>query len=46
LTAGDPHENEKAMTIAGESAVINKSEVLQVLYPAIVNAVKRIKNPA
>ena len=45
LTAGDPREDEKAMTIAGASAVINKSEVLQALYPAIVNAVKQIKKP-
>ena len=46
LTAGDPHEDEKAMTIAGAAAVINKSDVLHALHPAIVNAVKRIKNPA
>ena len=45
LTAGDPREDEKAMTIAGASAVINKSEVLHALYPAIVNAVKQIKKP-
>ena len=43
LTAGDPREDEKAMTIAGASIVINKSEVLHALYPAIVNAVKQIK---
>lgn len=43
LTAGDPREDEKAMTIAGASAVINKSEVLHALYPAIVNAIKHIK---
>ena len=43
LTAGDPREDEKAMTIAGASVVINKSEVLHALYPAIVNAVKQIK---
>jgi DNA-binding NarL/FixJ family response regulator len=46
LTAGDPREDEKAMTIAGAAAVINKSEVLHALYPAIVSAVKRVKNPA
>ena len=45
LTAGDPREDEKAMTIAGASTVINKSEVLHALYPAIVNAVKQIKKP-
>lgn len=43
LTAGDPREDEKAMTIAGASIVINKSEVLHALYPAIVNAIKHIK---
>ena len=46
LTAGDPREDEKAMTIAGAAAVINKSEVLHALYPAIIDAVQRIKNPA
>lgn len=46
LTAGDPREDEKAMTIAGASAVINKSEVMHALHPAIVNAVKHIKKPA
>lgn len=46
LTAGDPREDEKAMTIAGAAAVINKSEVLHALYPAIIAAVQRVKNPA
>lgn len=46
LTAGDPREDEKAMTIAGATAVINKSEVLDALYPAIIDAVQRVKNPA
>ena len=46
LTAGDPREDEKAMTIAGATAVINKSEVLHALYPAIIDAVQRVKNPA
>jgi DNA-binding NarL/FixJ family response regulator len=45
LTAGDPHEDEKAMTIAGASAIIDKNEVLHALYPAIVNAVQQIKKP-
>jgi DNA-binding NarL/FixJ family response regulator len=42
LTAGDPHEDEKAMTIAGAAVVINKSDVLSALYPAIVDSLKRI----
>ena len=46
LTAGDPREDEKAMTIAGAAAVINKSEALHALYPAIIDAVQRVKNPA
>ncbi len=45
LTAGDPQEDETAMTIAGAVAVINKSDVLHALYPAILDAVKRVKNP-
>jgi DNA-binding NarL/FixJ family response regulator len=45
LTAGDPHEDEKAMMIAGAAAIINKSELLHALHPAIVNAVKQVKNP-
>ena len=45
LTAGDPREDEKAMTIAGASAVISKSEVLHALHPAIINSVKQVKNP-
>jgi DNA-binding NarL/FixJ family response regulator len=45
LTAGDPQEDAKAMTIAGAAAVINKSEVLDALNPAIIDAVKRMKNP-
>ena len=44
LTAGDPCEDEKAMTIAGATAVINKSEVLHVLYPAIIDAIHRVKD--
>lgn len=43
LTAGDPQQDEKAMTIAGAAAVINKADVLQALRPAIVDAVKQIK---
>jgi DNA-binding NarL/FixJ family response regulator len=45
LTAGDPHEDEKAMLIAGASVVIDKGELAHALYPAIVKAVKQIKNP-
>lgn len=45
LTAGDPHEDEKAMSIAGAALVLNKSEVSHTLYPAIVAAVKQVKNP-
>ena len=45
LTAGDPHEDEKAMTIAGAAVVINKSDAFQALYPAIRNAIKQIKYP-
>jgi CheY-like chemotaxis protein len=40
-----PHEDEKAMIIAGAAAVINKGELLQALHPAIVNAVNQVKNP-
>ena len=46
LTAGDPHQDEKAMIIAGAAVVINKSEVLHALHPAILNAIKRIPTPA
>lgn len=45
LTAGDPEEDEKAMTIAGAAAVINKGEVLHALHTAVVQAVKRVKHP-
>lgn len=45
LTAGDPQEDEKAMSIAGAALVLNKSDVLHALYPAIVAAVKQVKNP-
>jgi DNA-binding NarL/FixJ family response regulator len=45
LTAGVPYEDAKAMMSAGAAIVINKSDVLHALYPAIVDAVKRVKNP-
>ena len=45
VTAGDPAEDEKAMTIAGAAAVINKGDASHALHPAIINAVKQVKNP-
>ena len=45
LTAGDPREDEKAMTIAGATAVIDKGKVTYALYPAIIDAIQRVKNP-
>jgi DNA-binding NarL/FixJ family response regulator len=42
LTAGGPQEDEQAMIIAGAAAIINKSDVLQALHPAIVDAVKKV----
>jgi DNA-binding NarL/FixJ family response regulator len=45
LTAGGPEEDDKAMIIAGAATVINKSEMLQALHPAIVAAVKQIQKP-
>jgi DNA-binding NarL/FixJ family response regulator len=46
LTAGDPQRDEKAMTIAGAAVVIDKGQVMHALYPALVGAMKRVKNPA
>jgi DNA-binding NarL/FixJ family response regulator len=45
LTAGGPCQDERAMTLAGAAAVINKGDVFQALRPAILNAVKPIKAP-
>ena len=45
LTAGDPSQDEKAMTFAGAAAVIKKDEVLTTLHPAILNTVKQVKHP-
>ena len=45
LTAGGPQEDERAMIIAGAAVVINKSNVLNALRPAILNAVEHVKNP-
>ena len=44
MTAGGLEEDDKAMILAGASAVVNKSDVLQALYPAIVDAVKEVKS--
>lgn len=45
LTAGDPHYDEKPMTVAGATTVIENGQLMQALYPAIVNAVKQVKKP-
>jgi CheY-like chemotaxis protein len=45
VTAGGPQEDEKAMIIAGAAVVLNKSDVLHALYPAIVDAYKRVVKP-
>jgi DNA-binding NarL/FixJ family response regulator len=45
VTAGGPQEDEKAMIIAGAAVVLNKSDVLHALYPAIVDAYKRFVKP-
>jgi hypothetical protein len=41
----DPLGSKKAMTIAGAAAIINKGEAFRALYPAIIQAVKLVKNP-
>lgn len=45
LTAGDPNEDEKAMTIAGATAVIDKGTAMHALYQAIIDGVYRVKAP-
>ena len=45
VTAGGPQEDEKAMIIAGATVVLHKSDVLHALYPAIVDAFKRVRKP-
>jgi DNA-binding NarL/FixJ family response regulator len=45
LTAGDPSKDTKAMTIAGAATVLRKDQLWDALYPAIVDAVKQVKNP-
>jgi DNA-binding NarL/FixJ family response regulator len=46
LTAGDPREDEKAMTIAGATTVIDKGKAMYELHQAIIDAVQQVKNPA
>ena len=43
LTAGEPDYNDIAMISAGATTVINKADVLYRLYPAIIDAVKKVK---
>ena len=45
LTAGSAQEDEKAMLVAGAASVINKSDVLQALHPAIIDAAKQVIKP-
>jgi DNA-binding NarL/FixJ family response regulator len=45
LTAGDPGDDATAMTREGAAAVINKSDAMHALHPAILNAVKHVKHP-
>ena len=42
LTAGEPDDRDMGMTSAGASSVINKADVVQSLYPAIVDAVRNV----
>jgi CheY-like chemotaxis protein len=46
LTAGDPQQDEKAMAIAGASAVIDKGQIVDALHRSIISALERLKNPA
>jgi two-component system, NarL family, response regulator LiaR len=45
LTAGVQGHNENAMIAAGATAVINKAEVFEALYPSILEAVRRLRSP-
>ena len=45
LTAGPPEQTEQIMIAAGAAAVIDKGEVLDSLYPLILEAVKQLKSP-
>jgi DNA-binding NarL/FixJ family response regulator len=42
LTAGEPDQRDRAMVAAGATAVINKADVVQDLYPSILEAVKTL----
>ena len=44
LTAGEPGHSEQAMISAGAAAVINKEEVVDALYPSIIDALRNAKN--
>lgn len=44
LTAGEPGHSEHDMISAGAAAVINKEEVVDALYPSIVDALRSAKN--
>ena len=43
LTAGEPHHLDTTMISAGATSVINKADVVNGLYPLILEAVKRVK---
>jgi DNA-binding NarL/FixJ family response regulator len=45
LTAGPPGQTEQIMIAAGAAAVIDKGEVLDSLYPLILEAVRQLKSP-
>ena len=45
LTAGTPGESKLTMIAAGAAAVIDKAEVLESLYPLILDVVRQLKNP-
>lgn len=43
LTAGEPHQLDMAMISAGATLVINKADVVNNLYPSILEAVKSLR---
>ena len=45
LTAGAPGESKQTMIGAGAAAVIDKAEVLESLYPLILDVVRQLKSP-
>lgn len=45
LTAGAPGESNQTMIAAGAAAVIDKAEVLESLYPLILDVVRQLKSP-